>query len=210
MAGKKMFRTEDFKTPICRVSYAFGLFKARASEDGGKEKFGCTLIFPNKDRAPLDEQVKNVIVGEWGDKGLQMAKDGLIKSPFLTGDGKEARNKTTGELHPGLGPDVFFIRPSSIYEPVVRFRSANVPATEAEVYSGCYGFAVLNAFAWNNAKTGNGVSFGIQFFQKTAEGERLGGGGGAIDAFKWHEKIEDAGDAPEATKSGQGAGGLFG
>jgi hypothetical protein len=207
--SKKMFRSEDFKTPPCRVSYAQGLFKARASEDGGKEKFGCTLIFKNEDRAALDKAVRDCIVGEWGDKGVDMAKNGLIKSPFLAGDGKEARNKTTGELHPGMGPEVFFIRPSSIYEPAVRYRSANVQASPEEVYSGCFGFAVLNVFAWSNPKNGNGVSFGIQYFQKTGDGERLGGGGG-VDVNKYFEKIEDAGDAPASTQNGQGAAGLFG
>lgn len=206
-------RSEEFRTPICRLSYAQTLFKPRAQEKGKEEKYGCTLIFPKStDRAALDAAVREAIVGRWGDPGLERAKNGLIKSPFLAGDGKEARNKETGELHPGMGPEVFFIRTTATkeYPPVVRYRSSTIPATEEEVYSGCYGFAVLNAFAWHNAQNGDGVSFGIRYFQKTADGERLGNGGGLVNVDKYYEKIEDAGDAPESTKSGQGAGGLFG
>ena len=205
-----MERSTDFKTPLCRVSFAGSLFKPRAQMEGGVEKYGCTLIFEKScDRSALDTAVKNVIVAQWGDKGLERAKAGLIKSPFLDGNGKEARNKKTGELHPGFGPDVFFLRVQSIRQPVLRYKSEHIPATEEELYSGCYGKAVLNAFAWNNVQNGDGVSFGIQMFQKLQDGESLGGSGG-VDADKWMETIADEGAAPESTKGGAGAGGLFG
>ena len=168
-------RSEDFKSPVCRLSYANGLFKARAAEAGAVEKFGATLIFPKA--VALNGAVEAAITAEWGDKGLARAKAGLIRLPFLAGDGKEAHNQKTGELNEGLGPDVFFIRAtaSKEYPPIVRFRDPNIPASEAEVYSGCYGFAVLNAFAWSNPKSGDGVTFGIKYFQKTQEGPRIGG-----------------------------------
>lgn len=206
----KFARSEDFKTPPCRLSFAQSLFKARA-QDNGKPKFGCTLIFTKDQRAALEKHVGAVIVEQWGEKGIERAKGGLIKSPFLSGDGKEARNKTTGELHPGMSADVFFIRVQANEDrpPVVRWKDPNIPATPEEVYSGCRGFAVINAFAWHNDQNGDGVSFGIQYFQKTADDERIGGSG-AIDPEKWHEKIADEGDAPSETKTGAGAGGLFG
>jgi len=205
-----MERSADFKTPLCRVSFAGSLFKPRAQQEGGVEKYGCTLIFEKScDRSALDAAVKGVILAQWSEKGLERAKAGLIKSPFLDGNGKEARNKKTGELHPGFGPDVFFLRVQSIRQPVIRYRSEHIPATEEEVYSGCYGKAVLNAFAWNNAQNGDGVSFGIQFFQKIKDGDRLGGSGG-VSAASWMEAVPDEGAAPEATRSGAGASGLFG
>ncbi len=204
----KNARSEDFKTPPCRLSFAQQLFKARA-QDGGKPKYGCTLIFTKEHRAALEQQVAKVITDQWGPAGIEKAKNGLIKSPFLAGDGKEARNKQTGELHPGMGPDVFFIRTQANEDrpPVVRYKDPNIPATAEEVYSGCYGFAVVNAFAWSNPQNGDGVSFGISYFQKTRDGERIGGSG-QLDPEKWHEKIEDAGDAPDV--GGGGAGALFG
>ena len=205
-----MERSADFKTSLCRVSFANSLFKPRAQQEGGVEKYGCTLIFEKSgDRSALDAAVKGVIVAQWGDKGLERAKAGLIKSPFLDGAGKEARNKKTGELHPGFGPDVFFLRVQSVRQPVLRYKSEHLPATEEEIYFGCYGKAVLNAFAWTNAQNGDGVSFGIQFFQKIKDGDRLGGSGG-VDAGKWMESVPDEGEAPEATRTGAGAGGLFG
>ena len=205
-----MERSTDFKTPLARVSFAGSLFTARAQQEGATPKYGCTLIFDKSiDRTALDAAVKQVIVSQWGDKGLERAKAGLIKSPFLDGNGKEARNKKTGELHPGFGPDVFFLRVQSVRAPTLRYKSEHLPATEDEIYSGCYGKAVLNAFAWTNPQNGDGISFGIQFFQKIKDGDRLGGGGG-VNASSWMETVPDEGDAPEATRTGAGAGGLFG
>lgn len=223
-----MFRTPDFKTPICRVSYAQSLFKARKQGDGptAKEKFGATLIFPKaalveKILQPqgeysgkmisLQDIVAECITGEWGEKGLAKAKAGLIKSPFLAGDGKEARSKESGELHPGMGPDVFFIRVQANADRAPKISAsatAFIPATEEDVYSGCYGFAVINAFAWSNPQNGDGVSLGINMFFKKSDGERLGGGGGG-NPDAWTESVE-TGAAPDTTKTGAGAGGLFG
>ncbi len=211
MATKQKFaRSEDFKTPPCRLLYAFGLFKPRKG-DNGRETYQATLMFENQHRPALEKYVGKVIVEQWGDKGLERAKQGLIKSPFLAGDGKEARDKNTGELKPGHGPGLFFIRPwaNVDHPPVVRYKDPNIPATLEQVYSGCRGFAVLSAFAWHNDQNGDGVSFNLAYFQKTADDEQIGGGG-SVDPEKWHEKIADAGDAPQETKQGAGASGLFG
>jgi Protein of unknown function (DUF2815) len=203
-------RSQDFKTPLCRLSYAQSLFKARVIEEGKPAKFGCTLIFPKAAKAELEKHVAEVITAEWGPKGIERAKNGLIKSPFLAGDGKEARNKQTGEINPGLGSEFFFIRVQANEDrpPAVWWKSPNVQETEANVYSGSYGKAILNCFAWHNDKSGDGVSFGINGFQKHAEGERLGGSG-PIDTEKWSETIADEGPAPDSTKTGAGASSLF-
>ncbi len=208
-----MYRSEEFKAPDSIVSFAHNMFKGREQKkDDGTTKlqFGATLIYDEIHRAFFEEQLRRAIIGEWGEKGLERAKAGLIKSPLLSGIGKEARNKETGDLHPGMGEGKFFIRANANDVVPVHWKSPVIPATEKEVYSGCKGFAVLNAYTWNNSKNGDGVSFGLQFFQKTGEGDRLGGSGGGVDVNKWYEKVETGDEAPESTTSGAGAGGLFG
>lgn len=206
-----MARSMDFQTPMCRLSYARSLFVARAAVEGSPKRYSATLIFPKADRPALEKYVLEVITTEWGPKGVEKAKGGLIKSPFLAGDGKEARNKQSGDLHPGMGPDVFFIRVQAGEDraPWVRWKDKNKQENEETVYSGCFGRAVINCFAWHNAQSGDGVSFGIAGFQKHRDGERLGGSGGS-DPDKWVETIADEGAAPDATKDGAGAGALFG
>jgi hypothetical protein len=208
----KYARSEDFRTPECRLSFAQHLFKPREDSKKGTKQYQGTLIFPKTaDRSALEGAVRHCIVETWGERGLERARTGLVRSPFLDGAGKEARSKETGELHEGMGPDVFFLRVAANeqYPPVLRYRSPNIPATPEEIYSGCYGFAVLNAYAWHNAENGDGVSFGIKYFQKLRDGERLGGSAG-VDPEKWHEKIADEGAAPATTQGGAGAAGLFG
>ena len=204
-----MARSEDFKSPPCRLAFSNQLFKPKAVIDGGAKKYSCTLIFENKHRAALEQVVGKVIVEEWGEKGLVRAKAGAIKSPLLAGDGKEARSKQSGEVHAGFGPGMFFIRCTAQEDrkPVVLWNSKEMQATSEEVYSGCYGFAVLNCFTWNHPSSGDGVSFGIRMFQKTRDGEPLGGGG-PLDVDKWYEHVEDEG-MQAASKTG-GASSLFG
>jgi hypothetical protein len=216
-----MASSEEIKTPLCRLSYARDLFTARAADEKYPDKnlkFGCTLIFQKTDtaaRAMLEKLAADTIVAEWGPKGLERAKMKLIKTPFFAGDGPEARYKKgerVGELNPGMGPDVWFIRVSAQANrpPAVWWKNHNVQETEKTVYSGCYGKAVVNAFTSDHATGGQRVSFGISGFQKHAEGERLGGSPGDIDKEKWSETIADEGEAPAETRTGAGPGGLFG
>jgi hypothetical protein len=204
-------RSKEFGTPECRISFAQNLFKPR-SINNGEPHYGCTLIFKRDcDRREMDEAVKGVIIEQWGEKGWERALQGVMKLPFLKGDGKEARVLSTGAIAPGLGPDVFFIRPQANVDrpPAVHWKSKLVPATQEEVYSGCYGFAVLNAYAWHHPQSGDGVSFGIRYFQKRKEGEPLGGGG-PLDLDKWFDtSVEDEGPPPAAMLGKQGAGSVF-
>jgi len=214
-------RSENFKTDTCRLGFDRWLFTPEKKVVGngpnkGKEfeEYGATLIFSNSiSRVPFDKAVMAACIdAKWGTEQeiINLVKTDMIRLPFLKGDGKEARNKKDGQLHPGMGPDVWFIRTNTRQAPVVRWKDVNMQATKDEVYSGCYGFAVLNAYTWTG-DTGKGVSFGLNYFQKKTEGEKLfTGGQGGVDPSDYYEKIADEGDAPQETKTGAGAGGLFG
>lgn len=220
--------SENFRAPDCRLGFDLYLLQPqKKTNDAGQpvvdksgkqvEEWGATFIFSNSTPKTVFEKaiVEACVKAKWGDEAkiVEMIKNGLIKSPFLAGDGKEARFKKgdkAGELQPGYGPDVWFIRTNTRIAPPVRFKDPNVQATRDEVYAGCYGFPVLNAYTWEG-NTGKGVTFGLQYFQKLRDGEKLfTGGGTAVDAADYFEKIADEGAAPAETKNGAGAGGLFG
>lgn len=211
MAKKYMFRTERFKGPLMRVSYAWQLFNPREASEASRGGYGCTLIMPKKgDWSSLQKAIKECVVGQWGDRGAEKWKAGLIKNPIIDGAGKEARNKDTGDLHPGMGEDVQFIRVQSglqrkpqVFDPRV------VLLTDPDdCPSGSWGYPVLNAFTWHNDQNGDGVSFGIEMFQlvKKAEGEEVLGGGGRPKPEDFFEAVSggDEGDAPAS------AGDFFG
>lgn len=223
-----MASSSPVRTPPCRFSYVQNMFTRVTKKDNAGNpvlKDGkpvteqqCTLIFDKTvDKTALDAAIKEVIVAQWGEKGMEKAKNGLIRLPYLAGDGKEARAKSgdkAGEIHPGLGADKFFIRVATRLEAPIRYRSETIPATfgdgEDQIKSGDYGFAMIHAYAWHNDQNGDGVSFGIDYLQKTKAGESLGGSGGGVDVGSVYEAVEDTGAAPAETKEGKGAGGLFG
>lgn len=204
-----MARSEDIKTPLARFAFTGGLFKPQ-EDDRGNKSWTCSLLFPKGvDISALQGAALKAAKEEWGDKAEQMIKDGVIKNPFLDGDGKQGKSKKTGEPHAGF-PNTTFIRVKSgeAYRPKLVNQKILPITSEDEFYSGCYGFAVVNAFTWDTKENGKGISFGISMAQKAKDGDRLGGSGGNPDEH--FEKIADEGDAPDSTKTGKGAGGLFG
>lgn len=206
-------RSEQFKTPSrVRLSFCDGLFELQ-KDDWGNLNWTCTLLIPKSDSLAIYEKAAlEAAAAEWGgqDKALKLIKDKIIHSPFLDGDGPQGRSKKTGEPHEGF-PGHWFLRVKSgeNYRPTLIDRQ-KLPITKRDqLYSGCYVFAVLHVFTWENDKKGKGLTFGIDMIQFKDAGDRLGGGGG-VDVDKWAETIPDEGATPESTKGGAGAGGLFG
>lgn len=200
----KNYRTDFFKGPLMRVSYAFNLFTPRekTGDNGAVRKvYECTLIAPKSaDWSPITGGIKECVIGQWGEKAVDRLKNGVIRNPILDGAGKEARNKE-GEINPGMGEDVQFIRvqANEDFQPLVFNPDAVTRIINSDgLPSGSWGYPVLNVFAWSNPKNGDGVSIGINMFQlvKKAEGnEILGGGGGRPDPSKFFESVKTEGDA---------------
>lgn len=207
-----MARAADIKTPLARFAFTNSLFKAQEN-DKGKKSFGCSLLFDKSvELGALKANALAAAKEEWGDKAEAWIKDGTIKNPFLDGDGKQGKSKKTGEPHAGF-PGCTFVRVISgeEYKPKVVNQKVLPIVSAEELYSGCYGYAVVNAFTWDNPQNGKGISFGVSMLQKAKEGEKLGGGGGdGGDPEEHFEVIADEGGAPAETKAGAGAGGLFG
>lgn len=209
-----MARSEDLSTQkvglLGRFAFTQGLFELQTTQSG-KKQWNVTILFPKSlDLAPLHNLALEAAKEEWGDKAVQMIKDGIIKSPFLDGDGKQGKSKKTGEAHNGF-PGHTFVRCTSgeEYRPKLLNGKLLPIASKDELKSGDYGYAVLNAFTWENRENGKGITFGISMALKAKDGESLGGGGGG-SPDDYFEKIEDEGAAPDETKAGAGAGGLFG
>lgn len=208
-----MARAEDVKTPLAIASFTGDLFTPR-ERDNGSKGYGMTLLF-NKatNLGALQENALQAALAEWGDKAKAWIKDGVIKTPFLDGDGPQGISKKTGERHKGYAGHKFIRCTSGAdYKPKV-FDGKRLPVLTVDgIPSGSQVYAVVNAYTWENEKNGKGISFGVSLVQvaKVAEGDEILGGTGGPDPDKWLETIDDAGDAPASTKDGAGAAGLFG
>jgi hypothetical protein len=184
-------RSTDIKTPLARLAYP-NLLKPQKMEDG-KEKYNCTLLFPKSaDLKVLKDAVLETAERAWPGKARDMLKNGLIKNPFLDGDGPQGLSKKSGARHAGF-EGTQFIRCSSTIKPKLVNRKVEPVISEDEIYPGCYAYAVINAFTWEDPRNGRGVSFGISMLQVAKDGERLGGGGG--DPSQHFEAIPDDGQA---------------
>lgn len=206
-----MARSSDIKTPLARLAFTDSLFKPQ-ERDNGKKQWGCSLLWPKgTDLSALEAAAVEAAKEEWGDKAVQMIKDKLIHSPFLDGDGPQGKNKETGKEHAGF-PGHTFIRVISgeDYRPKLVNRQVLPITDKADCASGMLAYAVINAFTWENKEKGKGISFGVSMIQVAKDdGTRLGGTGGGGNPDQFFEKIADEGDAPDSTKSGAGAAGLF-
>lgn len=204
-----MARSEDVKTGLVRLAFSDGLFTPQ-EDDKGRKNWTATLLLAKSESLALYEKMAlEAATAEWGDKALQLFKDKMIHSPFLDGDGPQGKSKKTGEPHAGF-PGHWFLRVKSgeAYRPTLIDRQKLPIVDKAKLYSGCYGFAVVHCFTWENKEKGKGLTFGLSMFQFVKDGENLGGAGG-VDVDKWAEVIPDEGEAPASTKGGAGAGGLF-
>lgn len=208
-----MARSEDVKTPLGIFSFTADLFKAREQE-GGKSKFGCTILFDKTtDLSKLHTAALKAATDEWGGKAVQWIKDGIIKTPFLDGDGPQGMNKKRGERNPGFAGRMFLRCSSGLdYKPKVYDQKMNPIGEAAEFPSGSQGYGVVNFWTWEHPTNGKGLSVSVSLVQraKKAEGADVLGGSGGPSAEDHFEKIEDEGEAPASTKSGAGASGLFG
>lgn len=208
-----LFTTEFVRWPEARFAYTQGLFKLQKNKTSGRENYMVTLLFSKQaDMTPMHDLARVAAVGAWGDKAVERIKSGLIKSPFLDGDGKQGLSTKTGERKPGFA-GCYFVRATSgaEYKPAV-FDGQRLPILDANGFkSGWYGFPVVNCFAWHNDEQGDGLTFGIHMAQLSRRGEVLGGGdGGDPDPDKFFDKIEDTGAVDDKVRSsGQGAGSLF-
>jgi hypothetical protein len=157
-----------------RISYAY-LFEPRpAQAPGQKQKYGASLLIP-KTAAETYKKILAEIDRVKVEYKANNPKAGWIANPKLTlydGDGTRPGGEEFGQEAKGH----WVLSTSSQRQPIVVDQAKNPILDSNQVYSGCFGLAVINFYAYDTA--GNkGIACGINGFMKTGDGEKLGGGG---------------------------------
>lgn len=151
-----------------RFSYVH-VFEPSSMNEGEEPKYSVCLLIPKKDKDTLkkiNDAIKQAeIVGK--DK---LSKNGKIVANYRKPlrDGDEERD--TPE-HEGC----FFINVSSKRRPGIVDKDLNAILDKEEFYSGCYGRASINFFAYNSNGS-RGITAGLNNVQKLSDGEPLAGG----------------------------------
>ena len=169
-------------TGKARLSYVH-VFQPHAIEDGQEPKYSVSLIIPKSDKATIKkieaaiEAAKQAGIGKFG--GKLPAK---LKLPLRDGDEERPDQEEYA--------NAYFLNATSKNAPGVVDKQLNPILDSTELYSGCYGRASINFYAFNTA--GNkGIACGLNNLQKLADGDYLGGRSRAEDDFDAIEEDED-------------------
>ena len=161
-----------------RWSYA-NVWEPKAME-GGKPKFSVSLIIPKSDtvtigkiQAAIEEAYRE---GQSKLKGNAKSVPALstLKTPLHDGDLKRPADPAYA--------NAYFLNANSATAPGVVDANRNDILDRSEVYSGCYGRASINFYAYN-ANGNRGIACGLNNLQKIRDGEPLGGRASAMSDF---------------------------
>ena len=164
--------------PDTRWSYA-NVWEAK-SINGGTPKFSVSLIIPKSDTATV-AKVKAAIEAAYHEGEAKLKGNGKsippltsIKTPLRDGDLERPDDPAYA--------NAYFINANSATAPGIVDADRNVILSRSEVYSGVYGRASINFYAFNS--NGNrGIACGLNNLQKLRDGEPLGGKSRAEDDF---------------------------
>lgn len=170
--------TKVITGPKTRWSYA-NVWDPK-SINGGTPKYSVSLIIPKSDVATV-KKIEAAIQaayeeGESKLKGNSKSVPSLkvLKTPLRDGDLERPDDAAYA--------DSYFINANSASAPGIVDADRQPILERSEVYSGVYGRASINFYAFNS--NGNkGIACGLNNLQKIADGEPLGGKSRAEDDF---------------------------
>ena len=154
------------------------------SINGSEEKYSVSLLIPKTDTKTINainravEAAKQAGIGKFGGK-----IPAVMKLPLRDGDAE----RPDDEVYAGY----YFVNANCKQQPGLVYKNGQKIIDSTDLYSGCYGHASINFFAFNN--NGNkGIACGLNHLMKTRDGEPLGGRSKAEDDFAG--LIEDSDD----------------
>ena len=169
------------KVRFCYVN----VFEPTAMNDGDTPKYNICVLIPKSDTATIDKIKKAIEAAKEAGKAKLADKNGRIpanlKLPLRDGD-EERPDDPAFEGH-------YFINANSLRQPTIVDRSLSPIMSRDEFYSGCYGRASINFYAFNVSS--KGIAAGLNNLQKLEDGEMLAGGSTAEEDFGGDNAFED-------------------
>lgn len=200
-------------TPEFRVSYPY-FFEPQKPMEGSQNKdpqYSCQALFSlGQNLDVMKSMAMSALTARFGDKMKDPEFVKTLRSPFRN-QGDKAKADSTGKkvMPDGYVDGAVFVTLKNKTRPGLVGPDAKTTIMDsAEIYAGCYGRAIIRASAYpakGKPDLGNrGVSFYIEHFQKTRDGESLTGRTKAEDSF------EPVAAAANAAGAGDGAASIFG
>lgn len=154
------------------------------SINGGAPKYSVSLIIPKSDTKTI-EKIQAAIQAAYDEGQGKLKGNGksvpalsVLKTPLRDGDAERPDDEAYA--------DSYFINANSSTAPGIVDADRQPILDRSEVYSGVYGRASINFYAFNS--NGNkGIACGLNNLQKIKDGEPLGGKSRAEDDFDTEE-----------------------
>ena len=149
-----------------RFSYLH-VWEPAAVEEGSQKKYSVSLIIPKSDTDTV-ARIKNAIQSalEAGKAKFGGKIPPTLKLPLRDGDIERADDDAY--------LNSWFLNANSSKQPGIVDQNVQPILRQDDIYSGCYGRASINFFAFNT--NGNkGIACGLNNIQKLSDGELLGG-----------------------------------
>lgn len=154
------------------------------SINGGTPKYSVSLIIPKSDKVTV-EKIKKAIQAAYEEgqsklkgNGKSVPSRSVLKTPLRDGDLERPDDEAYANS--------YFINANSATALGIVDADRNTIIDRSEVYSGVYGRASINLYAFNS--NGNkGIACGLNNLQKIKDGEPLGGKSRAEDDFATEE-----------------------
>lgn len=149
-----------------RFSY-LQVWEPQSIDEGGDKKYSVSLIIPKSDKQTIARITKAIEAAKEAGKAKFGGKiPSNLKLPLRDGD----IDRPDDEAY----EDSYFINATTKNKPGVVDNNLNPIIDQDELYSGCYGRASINFYAYNT--NGNkGIAAGLNNLQKLSDGESLGG-----------------------------------
>lgn len=195
--------TGNWVTAPARLSFPH-VFKAQAAmDDGGKDKFSATFLFPGTvDFEAFRKELNRVGAEKWGDQFAAYAKSESFHRP-LKDQGTKLQYEGYVEGHS------FFTASGERKPPVTNVRGTPV-TDETKVYPGVWVIGIVRPYAFETrnkqgAVVKRGISVGLQALCVVADDKEFGGSG--VDPTSAFAGVQIEGDTydPDSAFSGAGA-----
>lgn len=176
----------EVRTGKVRFSYAH-VFEPKTPPGSTKPKYSVAILVKKTDAATLEliKKAMTAAINDGIEKKWKGKKPANLKSPMHDGDKERGDDATYAGCY-------YFNANSDRQPGIVDSSTPPIKITDPEeFYSGCYGRAFVNFYAFDT--NGNkGIAVGLQHLQKMEDGDRLSGRVGVDDAFDdWGGVSED-------------------
>lgn len=163
-------------TGLVRFCYEH-VFEPTVVNEGDTPKYSVCIIIPKSDAATVEKIKKAIEAAKVAGKAILADKNGkipsTIKVPLRDGDDERGDDPAFANS--------YFINANSLRKPGIVDHNLDPIMSRDEFYSGCYGRASINFYAFNVQS--KGIAAGLNNLQKLKDGEPLAGGSTPSEDF---------------------------